>query len=116
MRRVLKRGKLGGEESEMFGNRTDSQQYGMRGGVFTVATTEGTDSKGAKGVLGPNAGVAFDVDGDAEHAKELTQTTSPLVAWYLCHFLGCRVVRRTYRPKQSLFGRVSYKTHWWLRY
>ena len=81
-----------------------------------MATTEGTHSKGAQGLLDPYAGVAFDVNEDAPNPTELTQTSSRLVSWYLCHFLGCQVVRRTYVPKNSLFGGISYKKHWWLRY
>jgi hypothetical protein len=88
----------------------------MKGGVFAVATTEGTDAKRAKGSFDPNAGVAFDVSADAMHSSNLTHTSSPVVAWYLRHFLGCQVVRRSYVPKNNLFGGISYKTYWWLRY
>lgn len=49
-------------------------------------------------------------------AEELVQTSSHLMAWHLCHFHGCQVVRRTFMPKGSLFGGVTYKTTWWLHY
>ena len=91
-------------------------QYGMKGGEFAVATIEGNESRKAKGFLDPGAGVAFGVGGDKTHPYELTQTSSNIVAWYLCHFLGCEVVRKTHVPKSGLFGRVSYTTHWWLHY
>lgn len=81
-----------------------------------MATLEGSESRRANGFLDPGAGVAFEVGRETTDPQELTQTSSHLVAWYLCHFLGCQVVRKTHVPKNGLFGRVSYTTNWWLHY
>jgi len=81
-----------------------------------VLTREGTGWKGAEGFSDPCAGVAFDVAGKARDTNELTRTSSHLVAWYLCQFLGCHLVRKSYVPRNRVFGGVAYKTVWWLRY
>ena len=51
----------------------------------------------------------------AEH-HGLAQTSSHLMAWYMCHFRGCQVVRKSFLPKGKLFGGVTYQTTWWLKY
>lgn len=54
-------------------------------------------------------------EGGTACVHEVMHTSSPLVAWYLCRFRGCHVVRKTRSPKSNLWGGVSYKTTWWLR-
>ena len=60
----------------------------------------------------------LNVSGDTEDTTsmhDLKHTTSHLIAWYRCHFQGCRVVQKTYVPTSNFLGRVSYKTTWWLQ-